>query len=99
MTAPVENTSKLNRISGLAIASLVLSISAIVIWPFGFIPGIICGHLAKSEMKKNPSFYGHGIAQAGLIVGYTFGGVFLIFLIFFIFLFFIVPLRGGLAPF
>ena len=95
MTAPTENVSKLSHLSGLAIAALVLSISSVVIWPFGFIPGIICGHLARSEMKKDPSLYGLGLAQAGLIVGYTFLGVFLIFLIFFIFL--MVPrglLRG-----
>jgi Mg/Co/Ni transporter MgtE len=34
--------------------------------------GIVCGHLARSQIRKDPNFTGGGIALAGLIVGYGF---------------------------
>src|SRR2546426_5240217 len=40
--------------SKLALSSLILSALTLLIGPFGFIPGIICGHLAKSELKLKP---------------------------------------------
>lgn len=74
------------KTSGLAIASLVCSIGNFCLIPFGFIPGIICGHLALKRIGQNPSLKGRGMAQAGLIIGYVglvllvvFLGVFLVF--------------------
>ncbi len=61
--------------SGLAIASVVLSCLSVLVGPFGFLPGIICGHLARSECRRNPALTGAGFALAGLIVGYIFVGV------------------------
>jgi hypothetical protein len=58
--------------SRLAIASLVLSLSALLLGPLGFIPGIICGHLALSSIKADPALKGRGMALAGLIVGYAY---------------------------
>jgi hypothetical protein len=58
------------KTSGLAIASLVCSIGSFLIIPFGFIPGIICGHMAKGQMDRTPGLQGRGLAKAGLIVGY-----------------------------
>ncbi len=53
--------------SGLAIASLVCSILCIPV----NIAGIICGHLALSEIKKSAGrIGGRGLAIAGLIIGY-----------------------------
>ncbi len=72
-----QATNGTRRTSGLAIASLILSCGTVILGPFGCIPGIACGHLARSECRKNPSVGGDGIALAGLIVGY----VFLVFLI------------------
>ena len=60
------------RVSGLAKASLVLSLASVVIGPFGFIPGIVCGHLAKTRVRKNPGLAGQGMATAGLLFGYGF---------------------------
>jgi hypothetical protein len=60
----------------LAIWSLVLSLLAIC----GFcctpvvltgIGGVVCGHLALSKIKANPSVQGHGLAVAGLVIGYV----------------------------
>ena len=59
----------------LAIWSLVLSLLGVC----GFcctpvvltgIAGVVCGHLALSKIGKNPNLQGHGLALAGLIVGY-----------------------------
>lgn len=54
------------RTSGMAIASLILSILGI-----GLL-GVIFGHLALSEIKKsNGMVGGQGLAMAGLIIGYV----------------------------
>src|SRR5947209_5936779 len=58
------------RTSGLAIASLVCSIGSFICIPFGFIPGIICGHMARKDMARSPSVGGRGLASAGVIIGY-----------------------------
>jgi Domain of unknown function (DUF4190)/GYF domain 2 len=59
----------------LAVWSLVLSLLAIC----GFcctpvvltgIGGVVCGHLALSRIKATPGVQGHGLAVAGLIIGY-----------------------------
>jgi hypothetical protein len=60
----------------LAVVSLVLSLSSVVIWPFGFIPGIICGRKAKAEMKRDPTLRGLEFAKAGLAIGYGFAALF-----------------------
>ena len=57
------------RTSGLAVASLVCSLSSLITC-VGWLPGIICGHLAKSRIRRNPSLKGSGLATAGLIIGY-----------------------------
>jgi Domain of unknown function (DUF4190)/TIR domain len=54
------------RNSGLAIASLVCSL----VFAYGTIPAIICGHLARSQIRQNSSLLGANIALAGLIIGY-----------------------------
>src|SRR4051812_38581665 len=52
--------------SGLAIASLVCGI----LW-IGALPAVICGHIARSQIKKSGGrLQGSGIALAGLILGY-----------------------------
>ena len=35
------------------------------------IAGIVCGHIALSRIKANPELEGHGLALAGLIIGYV----------------------------
>lgn len=58
---------------GVAIASLVLGILGwFLIGPLGSIPAVICGHVAKSRIKKDPeALTGDGMALAGLILGYV----------------------------
>lgn len=61
-----------NRISGKATASLVLSLLGLIIGPFGCIPGIVCGHVARRQSARDPRIGGGNIALAGLIIGYVF---------------------------
>jgi hypothetical protein len=65
------------RTSPLAIWSLALSILGVVlllvcIGPLFAIPGIICGHLAHSRIKRSGGILkGEGLALGGLITGYV----------------------------
>jgi hypothetical protein len=59
----------------LAVWSLVLSLLAVCGFcctPVGItaIGGVVCGHLALSRIKADPRLQGHGLAVAGLIIGY-----------------------------
>jgi hypothetical protein len=58
--------------SRLAIASISLSAGSLILGPFGCIPGIIFGYLAKAQIRQNPRLLGSELARAGLIVGYCF---------------------------
>jgi hypothetical protein len=58
------------RTSRLAIASLVCSLLSFVTC-IGWLPGIICGHMARSRIRRNPALKGNGLATAGLVIGYV----------------------------
>ena len=64
--------------NGLAIAALVCGIAQFVTG-FTFIPAIICGHLARRQIRRTGE-QGEGMAVAGLILGYV-GGVIVIMLV------------------
>ena len=66
---PGNIATTVQRTSRLAIASLVCSLLSLVTC-IGWLPGIICGHLAKSRIRRNPSLKGNGLATAGLVIGY-----------------------------
>lgn len=60
--------------SGTAVASLVIGIASWVVLPIiGAIAAIICGHVARGEIRRLPpgSIEGNGMALAGLILGYS----------------------------
>jgi hypothetical protein len=63
------------RTSRLALASLICSIGSFILIPLGFIPGIICGHMAKRRIAQDPTLAGRGLAKVGLIVGYLALGI------------------------
>lgn len=67
--------------SGMAIASLVLSLLGFVILPLiGPVLGVIFGHMALGEIKRsNGAVEGQGLAMAGLIIGYIQLGLLLLF--------------------
>jgi Domain of unknown function (DUF4190) len=67
------------KTNGMAVASLVLSISAL----FCGLPailGIICGHVALGQINRRGE-HGRGLAIAGLVIGYVFVVLFLVFVV------------------
>ncbi|MEZ5461758.1 DUF4190 domain-containing protein [Dokdonella sp.] len=75
------------RTSGTAITSLVLGIICWVGLPFiGALIAVICGHIARGEIRRAPagSVEGDGLAIAGLILGYLQLGMFLIGILIFV---------------
>jgi hypothetical protein len=63
---PKSKPANTSRYSALAIASLISSVFVF----FGFIPGIICGHMAKARMRKDVFLEGEKMANAGLVISY-----------------------------
>jgi hypothetical protein len=61
-----EHGPAMTRTCGLAIASLVCSL----LGPLFCLPAIICGHVALRKIERDPELTGHGLALAGLIIGY-----------------------------
>lgn len=63
------------RSNSLAVVSLVFGILAWCLLPFiGAIVAIVCGHLARSEIRHAPRdapLAGDGMAMAGLVLGYV----------------------------
>ena len=62
----------LRQTNSLAVVSLVCGILGWTLLPFlGSIIAIICGHMARSEIRRNPQTQeGDGLAVAGLVMGY-----------------------------
>ena len=61
------------RTSSMAIVSLIFGILAYVFLPFvGAVIAVICGHSARSEIRRAPpgTIDGDGLALAGLILGW-----------------------------
>jgi len=61
------------RTSPVAIWTLVLAILSFTCgWLFTAIPAVICGHIARSKIRKScGALRGKGIATAGLLLGYV----------------------------
>ena len=58
--------------AGSAIASLVLGILSVVFCCVTGVPAIICGHMARGKIRRSGgAFSGHGMATAGLVLGYV----------------------------
>ncbi len=74
---PLPGNALQPKNSALAIWSLVLGIIGLVlllacIGPLFAIPGVICGHLAYSQINRSGgALAGQGVALAGLITGYV----------------------------
>lgn len=61
------------RTSSLAVVSLIFGILAYMFLPgIGALVAVICGHAARSEIRREPpgSIEGDGLALAGLILGW-----------------------------
>ena len=83
--------------SALAVTSLIGGILGWTLLPLlGSLAAVICGHMARAEIRRDPNLDGDGMALAGLILGWvSIGlGVLAILAVVFIILF-----AGGLAAF
>jgi hypothetical protein len=71
-TSPPPSSSPQPKTSGLAVWSLVLGILSLVCFSIlSAIPGVICGHMALSRIKRSAgTLAGQGLAIAGLVTGY-----------------------------
>ena len=90
MNTPARTTSTT------AIVSLVFGIVCWIAIPIiGAIVAIVCGHVARGEIRNAPpgSIDGDGMAVAGLILGYLHLGVLAMFLVL------VFTVLGGLAFF
>ncbi|TAN07146.1 MAG: DUF4190 domain-containing protein [Rhodanobacteraceae bacterium] len=77
------------RTSSLAVVSLIFGILAWIppVLPFiGALVAVICGHAARSEIRRAPpgSIDGDGLALAGLILGWIQIGIAVLVVAFFI---------------
>lgn len=66
-----------------ATISLILSIAGFFFSIFTAIPGVIFGHIALNQIKKNGYEGGKGLALAGLIIGYILSGFAILYIGFF----------------
>jgi hypothetical protein len=66
------NAPPIRQTSSLAIISLVAGILGWTLAPFlGSIGAVICGHLARAEIRRAPDrLEGDGLAIAGLVLGW-----------------------------
>jgi len=80
MNAPVRTTSST------AVVSLVFGVASWVLLPLiGAIIAVVCGHVARNEIRRAPpgSIDGDGLAVAGMILGYLNLGLCLMMAMFF----------------
>lgn len=91
---PLHMNTSVAHTSTLAVVSLIFGVLCWIGLPFiGAVAAVICGHLARSEIKRAPPgmIEGDGMAIAGLILGWV--HLLLCVLVVFAFLVFF----GGLA--
>ncbi len=65
-----ETLVPVQRVSVLAILSLLLSGGGFLIPFVGSVLGVVTGHLARRRCKNNSQLTGSGFALAGLVLGY-----------------------------
>jgi hypothetical protein len=67
--------------AGLAVASLVCSLIGLFTLGLGSVPGIVLGYFALPETRSGRR-YGHGLAVAGLVIGWVQAGCWLMYWLF-----------------
>ena len=71
--APATVVTTAAKTNGLAIASLACGLAQFAFGPLATIPAIVCGHMARSQIKRTGE-QGAGLALAGLaLAGLTLG--------------------------
>ena len=99
---PVPAATATAPTSGLAITSLVAGLlawisSPLVIFaiptPLAAIVAIVCGHMARAQIRRDPNIQGNGMAIAGLVLGWAIVACFVALVVFVLMIF------GGIAAF
>ena len=89
-TYPAHGSRRMNRDTEsipnqttdiMAILSICFSVGGLILGPLAIL-GVIFGHLARSRMRNSPEIGGHGLATAGLIVGYVLIGLWVLGVLF-----------------
>ncbi len=62
--------AKINKINGLAMASLACGLAQFAFGPLATIPAIVLGHMARYQIKRTGE-QGAGLALAGLVLGWA----------------------------
>jgi Domain of unknown function (DUF4190) len=87
--SPVGYGAPVRRTNVLAIVSLILSCAGLIFWFLLPIGGVVTGHIALAQIKRTGES-GHGMALAGVIVGYALIALsiigILLYVLFFVFL-------------
>jgi hypothetical protein len=76
---PVAVSKQKNN--GMAVASLVLSLVSLLLWPAAIL-GVIFGFVARSQLAERPHETGGGMATAGIVCGIVFGVLGLLWMIY-----------------
>lgn len=85
-TAAAGGLQPVSPTSGLAIASLALGVSSTVFCVLTGIPAIVCGHLARSEIRRSGgNLNGDGMAVVGLVLGYLSVAILVVLAVFLLF--------------
>ena len=74
----------------LAVASVICGGLSFFIGIFTAIPAVICGHMALSDIKRNPGKYDESaktMSVVGLILGYVFVGLSVLAILVFVLIF------------
>jgi len=75
---PTQPTQTKKQECTLAIASVICGGLSFFFGIFTAIPAVICGHMALSELKRNPGKYDSSaktMSVVGLVLGYVFIGI------------------------
>jgi hypothetical protein len=73
----VAGTGKLN---GLALASMILSLVPFLLPFIGAIIAVVLGHVAQSQLRKDPTMRGKGFALTGVTLGWIEVAIYLLLL-------------------
>ena len=76
-------TTQQKESNGLALASLICGILSFFFGVFTAVPAVICGHMALGQLKRFPDRFdtnARSMSLAGLIMGYIFIGLTVLFL-------------------
>jgi hypothetical protein len=95
--APLPPAAPARQTSALALTSLICGILGWTLLPFlGSLAAVICGHMARAEIRREPTLDGDGMAVAGLVLGWVSIGLTALAIVAVVV---IILFAGGLAAF